>query len=43
MIVEAIRGKRVPPDKEGWVHGIGMILLLALMAFVMFNDVKKLF
>ena len=43
MIVEAIRGKRVPPDKEGWVHGIGMILLLALMACVMFNDVKKLF
>jgi len=43
MIMEAIRGKRVPPDKEGWVHGIGMILLLALMAFVMFNDVKKLF
>ena len=43
MIVEAIRGKRVPPDKEGWVHGIGMILLLALMAYVMFNDVKKLF
>ena len=43
MIVEAIRGKRVPPDKEGWVHGIGMILLLALMAFVMFNDVKRLF
>lgn len=43
MIVEAIRGKRVPPEKEGWIHGIGMILLLALMAFVMFNDVKKLF
>ncbi len=43
MFVEAIRGKRVPPDKEGWVHGIGMIMLLALMAFVMFNDVKKLF
>ena len=43
MVVEAIRGKRVQPDKEGWVHGIGMILLLALMAFVMFNDVKKLF
>ena len=43
LIIEAIRGKRVPPEKEGWVHGIGMILLLALMAFVMFNDIKKLF
>ena len=43
MVVEAIRGKRVPPDKEGWVHAVGMMMLLALMAFVMFNDVKKLF
>lgn len=43
MIVEAIRGKRVPPDKEGWVHGIGMILLLLLMVFVLFNDIKRLF
>lgn len=43
LIVEAIRGKRVPPEKEGIVHGIGMILLLALMVFVMFNDVKRLF
>ena len=43
LIVEAIRGKRVPPEKEGWVHGIGIILLLALMAFVMFNDIRKLF
>jgi Zn-dependent protease len=43
LFIEAIRGKRVAPDKEGWVHGIGMILLLALMAFVLFNDVKKIF
>lgn len=42
LIVEAIRGKRVPPEKEGIVHGIGMILLLALMAFVLFNDIKRL-
>lgn len=43
LFVEAIRRKRVPADKEGWVHAIGMILLLLLMAFVMFNDIKKLF
>lgn len=43
LIIEAIRGKRVSPEKEGWVHGIGMILLLALMAFVLFNDIKRLF
>lgn len=43
LILEAIRGKRVAPDKEGWVHAAGMVLLLGLMAFIMFNDVKKLF
>lgn len=43
LIVEAIRGKRIPPDKEGWVHAIGMILLLALMVFVLFNDIKRIF
>jgi regulator of sigma E protease len=43
LVLEAIRGKRVSPKKEGWVHGIGLILLLLLMAFVMFNDIRKLF
>lgn len=43
LIIEAIRGKRVAPEKEGWVHAIGMFLLLALMVFVLFNDIKRLF
>lgn len=43
LIVELIRGKRIPPEKEGYVHTIGMVLLLVLMAFVMFNDVRKIF
>ncbi len=43
LIIEAIRGKRVAPDKEGMVHMVGMILLFALMIFVLFNDVKRLF
>lgn len=43
LIIEAIRGKRVPPEKEGVVHFIGLVLLLALMAFVMFHDIKRLF
>lgn len=43
LVIEVIRGKRVPPEKEGYVHMIGMCLLLALMAFVMFNDVKRIF
>ena len=43
LVVEAIRGKRIPPEKEGIVHGIGMILLLALMAYVLFNDIIRMF
>lgn len=43
LFIEAIRGKRVSPEKEGWVHGIGMILLFLLMVFVLFNDIKRLF
>lgn len=43
LIIEAIRGKRVSPEKEGMVHTIGMILLLALMIFVLFNDIKRIF
>ena len=43
LILEVIRGKRVPPEKEGYVHMIGMAFLLCLMAFVLFNDVRRLF
>ena len=43
MIIEMIRRKQIDPEKEGMVHGIGLILLLMLMVFVMFNDIIKLF
>lgn len=43
LVVELIRGKRVPPEKEGYVHFAGMMLLLGLMVFVMFNDIKRIF
>ncbi len=43
LLVEAVRGKPIPPEKEGIVHMIGMILLMALMVFVLFNDLSRLF
>ena len=43
LLVEAIRGKPVPPEKEGMVHFAGFILLMILMVFVMFNDIIRLF
>lgn len=43
LILEAIRGKRVDPEKEGMVHFVGLMLLMVLMVVVMFNDIRKLF
>ena len=43
LFVEAIRGKRVPPEKEGMVHFAGLMLLFGLMIFVLFNDIQRLF
>ena len=43
QIIEAIRGKPIAPEKEGIITMVGFILLMALMVFVMFNDIQKLF
>lgn len=42
LIIEAVRGKPVPPEKEGIVHLIGFALLFALMMFVMYNDIMRI-
>jgi regulator of sigma E protease len=39
IIIEAIRGKRVPPEVESAIHFAGMVILLALMAFIMLRDI----
>ena len=43
LLVEAIRGKKVDPEKEGMVHFAGIMILFALMILIMFNDIRKLF
>ena len=42
MIIELIRRKPIPPEKEGMVHAVGMLLLLALVVYVSFNDIMRL-
>lgn len=42
LVIEAIRRKRINPEKEGMVHFVGLMLLLVLMVVVMFNDVRQL-
>lgn len=41
LVIEAIRGKKI--EHEGYVHAVGIILLLLLMVVIMFNDIRKLF
>jgi regulator of sigma E protease len=39
VIVEAIRGKRIDPEKEGAVHLIGLALLVTLLIFITYQDI----
>ena len=44
ILLEWVRGgKRVPPEKEGLVHAVGMMLLLGLMAVVTVFDYMRYF
>ena len=42
VIIEAIRRKPIPPEKEGMVHFIGLVLLMGLMVFATWNDIMRL-
>lgn len=41
LLIEAIRGKPIPPEKEGMVHLAGMMALMVLMVLILFNDITK--
>lgn len=43
ILIEAIRRKPVPKDKEALVHAVGMVLLMLFMVFVLFNDIRNIF
>jgi len=42
ILIEAIRGKPVDREKEGFVHFAGLIVLMLFMVFVMYNDIIKI-
>jgi regulator of sigma E protease len=39
VLIEALRGRRIEPEREGMVHLIGMLMLLGLMAFLIVQDI----
>lgn len=43
VLIEMIRRKPIPPDKEGIVHAVGMLLLLLFILFISFHDIMRLF
>ncbi len=43
LIIEAIRRKPIKQSIEGTIHFIGFAALMALMVFVVFQDITKLF
>ena len=42
LIVEGIRRKPVPREKEGMIHAIGMGLLILLIIFITYKDIARL-
>ena len=41
--VDVMETAEIEIKYEGYIHGAGMVLLLALMAFVMFKDIFVIF
>lgn len=43
LFLEVVRGKPIPPEKEGMVHFIGLMFFMILMVVVLFNDISNIF
>jgi len=41
-IVEWIRGRPIPPEREGIIHAIGFVILIALMILITYKDIIRL-
>lgn len=43
LIIEGIRGKSIPVEKESLVHFVGFVLLISLMIFITYKDILRVF
>jgi regulator of sigma E protease len=43
VLVEAVRGRRVSPERESLVHFVGIVVLIALMVLISVNDIRNPF
>ncbi len=42
LLIELVRRKPIPAEKEGYVHFVGLIILFGLMIFITYSDIAKL-
>ena len=42
-VYERIRGRPIPVEREGWIHAIGFLVLIALMVLITYKDLVGLF
>ena len=42
IMIEAIFRKSIPAKYEGYIHAAGFAILMLLMVFITFNDIKNL-
>lgn len=42
IFIELLRGKPLDPEKEGIIHFVGFVILMALMIFISYNDLGRL-
>ena len=43
LLIEAVRGRALPQEKESMVHFLGFVILMGLMVVVLLNDIRHLF
>lgn len=43
LVIEKIKGSPVKPETENMIHSIGFFILMALMIYITFNDILRLF
>ncbi|NLB80543.1 MAG: RIP metalloprotease RseP [Clostridiaceae bacterium] len=43
LLIEGVRRKKIPPEKEGFVHFIGFALLIIIMILATTNDIGRFF
>ncbi len=39
VLIEAVRGRRIEPEREGMVHVVGMLVLLGIMVLLIVQDI----